>query len=146
MSILHHRIFSKSLTHKQHTQVHKYTVKFGKKMITLCRLFRDKFQRIYDIKIPCRSAYTEAFIDTITAPVSDKIDVQDHQRVRRASLDQVFEEGSGDMGVIGGGILSPVSIDSTMPMSYSADDLKQLQEDADALGPSKWKKFGIAAR
>ena len=50
------------------------------------------------------------------------------------------------MGMIGGGILSPVSIDSTMPMSYSADDLKQLQEDADALGPSKWKKFGIAAR
>ncbi len=59
----------------------------------------------------------------------------------------MFEEGEGGRGVVGGGgILSPVSIDSTIPMSYSADDLQQLQEDADALGPSKWKKYGIAAR
>ena len=61
-----------------------------------------------------------------------------------SSLDQVFEEGGGcgDKG----GVLNPISIDNTIPMSYSADDLKQLQEDADALGPSKWKKYGIAAR
>ena len=84
----------------------------------------------------------------------------DQQRVRRvsapinppyrksgssgnSSLDQVFEEGGGGDK---GGLLSPVSVDSTIPMSYSADDLKQLQEDADSLGPSKWKKYGIAAR
>ena len=111
----------------------------------------------------CRSAYTEAFIDTITAPVSEKFGVSDQQRVRRVSapinppyhksgssgntsLDQVFEEGGIGGGGDKGGILSPVSIDNTMPMSYSADDLQQLQEDADALGPSKWKKYGIAAR
>ena len=62
-----------------------------------------------------------------------------------SSLDQVFEEGGGGVGDKGG-VLNPVSIDNTIPMSYSADDLKQLQEDADALGPSKWKKYGIAAR
>ena len=104
-----------------------------------------------------RSAYTEAFIDTITAPEAGKIAMQERQRVRRvsapannayrksvssgnASLDQVFEE-EVEMSAV----MSPVSIDTTMPMSYSADDLKQLQEDADAIGPSKWKKFGIAA-
>ena len=88
----------------------------------------------------------------------------DQQRVRRvsapinppyrksgssgnSSLDQVFEEGGvGGGGGDKGGLLSPVSVDSTIPMSYSADDLKQLQEDADSLGPSKWKKYGIAAR
>ena len=87
----------------------------------------------------------------------------DQQRVRRvsapinppyhksgssgnSSLDQVFEEGGGGGGGDKGGLLSPVSVDGTIPMSYSADDLKQLQEDADSLGPSKWKKYGIAAR
>jgi hypothetical protein len=64
------------------------------------------------------------------------------------SLDQVFEEGGigGGGGGDKAGLLSPVSVDSTIPMSYSADDLKQLQEDADSLGPSKWKKYGITAR
>ncbi len=39
----------------------------------------------------------------------------------------------------------PLAMDSTMPMSYSADDMKELMYDADNVGPSKWKKFGIAA-
>lgn len=106
----------------------------------------------------CRSAYTEAFIDTITAPVPQKVALQDrsrrisapinppYQKSASSGLDQVFEDGGGVGGVVGGGLLSPVSIDNTIPMSYSADDLQQLQEDADSLGPSKWKKYGIAAR
>ena len=38
-----------------------------------------------------------------------------------------------------------VSMEGGMPMSYSADDMQQLMEDADNIGPSKWKKFGLAA-
>ena len=108
-----------------------------------------------------RSAYTEAFIDTITAPVSQRAGtVQDqHQRFRRTSapvnqpfrsslsgntsLDQVFEEEGG--APAGSVVLNQVCVDNTIPMSYSADDLSQLQDDADAVGPSKWKKYGVAA-
>jgi len=31
---------------------------------------------------------------------------------------------------------------SGVPMSYSADDLTQLQENADLVQPSKWKHLG----
>ena len=94
-----------------------------------------------------RSAYTEAFIETITAPVAERrisVPLSDpYQKCSsgNTSVDQVFEENVPP----GALIMSPVSVDSTLPMSYSADDLTQLQEDADAVGPSKWKKFGIAA-
>ena len=109
-----------------------------------------------------RSAYTEAFIDTITAPVPENLALKDqHQRLRRvsapsnppyhksvssgnASLDLVFEEGGGATAAKTS-ILSPVSIENMVPMSYSADDLSQLQDDAECVGPSKWKKYGIAA-
>ena len=57
----------------------------------------------------------------------------------RPPLNGVFEEGE----VV---VKNPmVALDSMMPMSYSADDMQQLMDDADTVGPSKWKKFGFAA-
>ena len=53
------------------------------------------------------------------------------------SLEQVFEMDEG------GGSQLPI-LDESMsgvPMSYSADDLTQLQEDADLIQPSKWKNL-----
>lgn len=103
------------------------------------------------------SAYTDAFIDAITAPDPSKILTPSdpwlkHRRVSapappkmaaglrgRPPLNGVFEESE----LV---VKNPmVALDSMMPMSYSADDMQQLMEDADTVGPSKWKKFGFAA-
>ena len=105
------------------------------------------------------SAYTEAFIDAITAPNPTKILTSDRNRQRRVSapntntvgvgrttrltsngsvLDQVFEE-------IPSTLATPLMLENAVPMSYSADDLHQLNDDADKVGPSKWKKYGMAA-
>ena len=54
------------------------------------------------------------------------------------SLEQVFElEEGGEMQL-------PILDESIsgVPMSYSADDLTQLQENADLVQPSKWKHLG----
>ncbi len=99
-----------------------------------------------------RSVYTEAFIDALTAPDPTKTNFI--QGIRRVSApgppttitgekqqfsikeEQVIPENDR---------FNPLTSDGCMPMSYSADDLKQLLYDADSVGPSKWKKFGIAA-
>ena len=120
-----------------------------------------------------KSAYTEAFIDSLMAPDPSKVmggattttgdkvenkEVDSRIRQRRVSapdppshpmmsrdstttmpLDEISEAGHFPMGGYGGGL------EGAVPMSYSADDLHQLMEDADAIGPSKWKKFGLAA-
>lgn len=103
------------------------------------------------------SAYTEAFIDAITAPNPTKIVTVEHSRQRRVSapdtaprrssrlpsnssgLDQVFEETASSA------INTPMLLENAVPMSYSADDLHQISDDADKIGPSKWKKYGMAA-
>lgn len=101
-----------------------------------------------------RSAYTEAFIDAITAPQPSKfnpqrrvsapgpplIAVSPQPKNNGSQLENVSERDEPAHGQY-----NPVTFESTMPMSYSADDLQQLQYDADNVGPSKWKKFGIAA-
>ncbi len=109
------------------------------------------------------SAYTEAFIDALVSPNPNKVLDAPDMRVRRvsapepsdidivqqqkflgeqaAALDNIHEDKLPPLGFeynCGG-------MDSNMPMSYSADDLQQLMEDADTIGPSKWKKFGLAA-
>lgn len=102
------------------------------------------------------SAYTEAFIDAITAPNPTKLITPDRSRQRRVSapntsgfrgtrltsngsnLEEVFEEHPATMS-------TPLMLENAVPMSYSADDLHQLQDDADKVGPSTWKKYGVAA-
>ncbi len=115
------------------------------------------------------SAYTEAFIDSLMAPDPKKVighaagtggcaDTESHFRQRRVSAPdpptpttksrdsttttpqlEDIREGAIPMVGFGGGL------EGGIPMSYSADDLQQLMEDADSIGPSKWKKFGLAA-
>ena len=102
-----------------------------------------------------RSAYTEAFIDAITAPQATKAKFNPQRRVSAPgppviAVNPVNKNGSGlenvsERGEPAHGQYNPVTFESTMPMSYSADDLQQLQYDAEKVGPSKWKKFGIAA-
>lgn len=96
-----------------------------------------------------RSVYTEAFIDALTAPDPSKTNF--NQGVRRVSAPgPPSGVGRGQQFVVQPEAVIPEierfsPLSSDMPMSYSADDLKQLLYDADSVGPSKWKKFGIAA-
>ncbi len=98
-----------------------------------------------------RSVYTEAFIDALTAPEQGKTNFS--QGVRRVSAPGPPPTlGTGGQFVVENEHVipeierfSPLASDTSMPMSYSADDLNQLLYDADRVGPSKWKKFGIAA-
>ena len=102
------------------------------------------------------SAYTEAFIDSLMSPEPDKI-LADELRQRRVSappsslqaftkpFDSVLENIDEDEVGVTGFHAHSSGIDASLPMSYSADDLQQLMEDANAIGSSKWKKFGIAA-
>jgi len=108
-----------------------------------------------------KSAYTEAFIDAITSPNPQQPLSQERMRYRRVSaptpaqsmgrkirnasqgssggsLEQVFELEEG------GETQLPILDESIsgVPMSYSADDLTQLQENADLVQPSKWKHLG----
>ena len=94
-----------------------------------------------------RSAYTEAFIEALVTPNAEKMDEKlRHRRVsaptasgrvagirREGSLEDVFEEEIHVMQSV---------LEPGMSMSYSADDLKQLQEDASLIGSSKYSRFG----
>ncbi|XP_064406402.1 regulator of G-protein signaling 7-like [Halichondria panicea] len=97
-----------------------------------------------------RSVYTEAFIDALTTPGPNKTHFQ-QQGIRRVSAPGPPTGTGGEHLEIQESIpeverFGPLAMDSsTIPMSYSADDMKELLYDADNLGPSKWKKFGIAA-
>lgn len=105
------------------------------------------------------SAYTEAFIDALISPDPNKAVANDFRQRRVSAPDATgpvytrkpsvqpdvssLEESAEDNN-----LPLPqkmVSVDGSIPMSYSADDLQQLMDDADCIGPSKWKKFGVAA-
>ncbi len=92
---------------------------------------------------PKPSAYTEAFIDALIAPTGG-VETR-HRRVsapnstppnlskglRQTSLVDVFEEE-----VIK---TAPIPPEPGMSLSYSADDMSQLEEDAEQLGKSRWR-------
>lgn len=95
-----------------------------------------------------RSVYTEGLIDALIAPDPSKVNF--HHNARRVSAPGP-PSGVGEKFVVKDDMIPEVEkygsllLESSMPMSYSADDLNQLLFDADQVGPSKWKKFGIAA-
>ena len=88
------------------------------------------------------SMHTEAFIDALVSPDPNK-------GMRRVSAPGPPSGGAEKF--VQNDVIpevekypSPLMLDS-VPMSYSADDLNQLLHDADKIGPSKWKKYGLAA-
>lgn len=100
------------------------------------------------------SAYTEAFIETLTAPDPGGMQL-DHVRHRRVSaplahilpgkpkqlqgsLDQVFEEDSIEATTVE--VTGKVAIDIGLPTSYSYDDIAQLKEDAELVAAPKWAR------
>lgn len=104
------------------------------------------------------SAYTEAFIDALTSPNPEKV-LPNEIRSRRISAPESTTElvisspksnisqleNISEDEMIKPSIAYTSTMDIGVPMSYSADDLQQLMEESDSIGPSKWKKFGIAA-
>ena len=128
----------------------------------------------FGVETKRNSAYTEAFIDSLMSPGPSKMTGAEATfRQRRVSAPdtpvhdrpmRLRESAPSPLTHINEvhhippplPLESPLVADSSnyapglgmevgMPMSYSADDLQQLIEDADDIGPSKWKKFGIAA-
>ena len=99
------------------------------------------------------SAYTEAFIEALTAPDLNnlELDRMRHRRVsaptarilpgkiaQQGSLDQVFEET--DLVESEVGVAEKINLEIGLPTSYSFDDIAQLKEDAAMAAPLKWTR------
>ena len=100
------------------------------------------------------SAYTEAFIEALTAPDPNNVQL-DRMRQRRVSaptsrilpgkmnlkgsLDQVFEETEAVESTTAE-VSGKVALDIGLPTSYSYDDIAQLKEDAELVAPPKWAR------